>query len=129
MQLFLAVFAAITISALPDYSADKAVSKRTLVVLFGPRTATVLAIGSAILAVLSASLLLTNGYLRWSGAVLLAITVPYAVLLSVSLLTVIRKRLFDRRIDGVMRLALLFIFWFSFIPLLGVLWIVLHRII
>ncbi len=127
VPLFLAVFAAITISALPDYSADKAVSKRTLAVLFGPRPASVLALVSTVLAASSSGLLLTHGYLRGAGTVLLAITVPHAVMLCVSLLTVIRRRLFDCRIDGIMRLALLFILWFGLIPLLGILWIVLHR--
>jgi 1,4-dihydroxy-2-naphthoate polyprenyltransferase len=127
MPLFLAVFAAITISALPDYSADKAVSKRTLAVLFGPRNASALAVVSTIFAASSNGLLLTNGYLRSAGTVLLAITVPHAAVLGVSLLTVIRRPLFDRRIDGIMRLALLFILWFGLIPLFGILWIVLHR--
>lgn len=127
LPLFLAVFAAITISALPDYSADKAVSKRTLAVLFGPYTATVLAIVSTVLAASSAGLFLTHGYLRGSGVLLLAISVPHAMLLGVSLLSVIRRHLFDQRIDGVMRLTLLFILWFGLVPLLGIQWIVLHR--
>ncbi len=127
LPLFFAVFSAITISALPDYSADKAVSKRTLTVLFGPPTATVLAMVSALLAASSAGLFLMRDYLRLSGALLLAIAVPHALLLCHSLLTVIRKRLFDQRIDGVMRLALMFILWFGLIPLLGILWMVLQR--
>jgi len=127
VPLFLSVFTAITISALPDYSADKAVSKRTLAVLLGPRTATVLAIVATVLAALSTGLALTHGSLRKSGVVLLAISIPHAVLLSFFLLNVIKRRLFDCRIDGVMRLALTFILWFGLIPLLGIEWVVFHR--
>jgi len=127
LPLFFAVFAAVTISALPDYSADKAVSKKTITVHFGPRMATILAMSSAILAPLSASLFLMHDDLRVSGIILLAIAVPHTMFLVNSLLTVISKGLFDQRIDGVMRLALMFILWFGLIPLLGMLWLVLHR--
>jgi 1,4-dihydroxy-2-naphthoate octaprenyltransferase len=119
MPLFFAVFAAITLSALPDYQADKSVSKNTLAVHFGPRTAAVMAIVSVISAVVSTGILVLAGVLFWSGIALLVIAVPHAVILVRAVARVRAEQQFNKRIDSVMQLALSYILWFGLIPLLG----------
>ena len=122
IPLFFAVHAAITLSALPDYSADMAVSKKSIAVLFGPHVAAILAAFSVAIAVVSVAIIVFHTLPVGWGILLLASAVPHALILSVAIARVIKRRRFDCRLDGVMQLALFYILWFGLIPLVGLLW-------
>jgi 1,4-dihydroxy-2-naphthoate octaprenyltransferase len=122
LPLCFAVLPAIILSGLPDYSADTSVLKKTIVVLFGPRRGTIIAMVCAVLAVIFSAILTVTGVLTASGIALLAIAAPHALILLKVLIHVYNQELFDCRIDNVMRLALVYILWFGLVPLAGLLW-------
>lgn len=117
--LFFAVLPAIILSGVPDYDADRAAGKRTLVVKLGKRRA----IGAAMLstgiaAVVAVAWRLSGGAGGAYGPVVYAV-VPHAALL---LWRMDRQRRRDpTRIDGLMALALAYIVWFGAVPLAGLL--------
>ena len=76
-----AVLSAIILSGLPDYSADTSVLKKTIVVLFGPRRGTIIAMVCVVLSVIFSAILTVTGVLTASGIALLAITAPHALIL------------------------------------------------
>jgi len=120
--LFFAVLGAITLSAVPDTSADASVSKKTLSVVLGPRAAVVVALLAAIVAALLAGLFALLGVVPGpAGLVLTAVASVNAVVLCVVVFRLIRSAQFDRRIDLAMKLALTHIIWFGLIPLLALL--------
>lgn len=118
VPLFFAILAAILLAALPDYGADIAASKRTFAVIFGPRKATLAAMFCVLMATLSAGALLLFKILPTSGVVLMMVCIPHALILLKVMVKVVRQHLFDCRIDRVMQMALSYIIWFGFIPLL-----------
>ncbi len=117
VPLFFAILPAITLSGIPDYSADRAAGKGTIAVRLGPRIAVRLAQATTAVAAATAVVLLPRlidaGVL---DAVLLLI-VPYAILQVVLLERYLQRRLEPRRIDGLMALALTYIVFFVAIPL------------
>jgi 1,4-dihydroxy-2-naphthoate octaprenyltransferase len=119
LPLFLATLAAITLSALPDHDADRAVAKRTLAVLLGPRRAAWAAMGFAAAAALCGLLWQRWGiYGGWSGlAVFLA--APHGLLLIRAVRRHLRRGAPCAPIDGIMALALTYLLWFGLIPLAG----------
>jgi len=121
IPLFFAVHAAITLSALPDYSADKAVSKKSIAVLFGPPVAAKVAMFSVASAVVSAAILVFHTLTVGWGILLLAVAIPHALILSAVIVRVITRQRFDCRLDGEMQLALSYIIWFGLIPLVSLL--------
>jgi 1,4-dihydroxy-2-naphthoate octaprenyltransferase len=119
LPICFAVLPAITLSGLPDYSADAAVSKKTIMVLFGPRRGIIIAMCCVALAPICSAILTITGILSLSGVVLLAIVIPHAMILLMALVHLYNQELFDCRIDKVMQLALAYILWFGLIPLVG----------
>jgi len=117
VPLFFAVLAAIVLAGLPDGSADSAASKRTVVVLFGPRTAVVIASCSVGMAALSGFLVYYLEVGRWALAAAVALLVTHASVLGVLLSRLYKSGSYDRRIDGIMALALGYIVWFGVVPL------------
>jgi len=117
VPLFFAVLPAIVLAGIPDYDADKAAGKKTLVVIFGKRR--------AVLAALICTLLATVSALTWhifgldAGIYGMAVylVVPHAVLLSWRLIGYVRRKPMSARIDALMAVALTFIIWFGGIPL------------
>jgi 1,4-dihydroxy-2-naphthoate polyprenyltransferase len=120
IPLFWAVLAANTLAGLPDWEADKAVSKRSLAVIFGPATALVMAMFFCGLALLS---WLIMGYFR-----LIPISSNYWIIPvfihSSLLLFFLGRRLAAKRITGMMNdvlgLSLSYIVWFGLLPLLAI---------
>ena len=114
--LFFAVLSAITLSGIPDHRADKAVAKRTLSVIFGPKNACFLAIVFAVMALLAVA-----PFHRFqpegSQNLLVLIAIPHCSLLVIAIAGLIRSANYDRRINGIMQLALSYIIWFGIIPL------------
>lgn len=114
LPLFLAVFAAMLLAAIPDIAADRAAGKRTLAVRWGARAVSWLAAlvcaGAAVLAIALANL----GWPAWTGSVY--ILPVHAGLLAVLL---VRRGTRAGRIDAVLWAALTYILWFVAIPLVN----------
>src|SRR3569623_1318611 len=121
IPLFLATLPAITLSAIPDYDADKAVGKGTLAVRLGMRNAAVVAGVSALLASFTGLALLHLGYVQSTLGYLLYFTVPHAVWLVRARRRYVRDGAGCRKIDGLMTLSLTFVLWFGLIPLIDLL--------
>jgi len=119
MPLFLATLAAITLSALPDHEADRAVTKRTLAVLLGRRGAAWAAVGFAATAALGGVLWQLCGIFSGLSGVAIFLAIPHALLLIRAILRYLRRGAPCERIDGIMVLALTYLLWFGIIPLVG----------
>ncbi|MDY6951607.1 MAG: prenyltransferase [Thermodesulfobacteriota bacterium] len=117
VPLFFAVLAAITLAGVPDHRADKRASKNTFSVLFGEKTACLLAVTFAAFAVAAGALLWHFQMLGRSGGLLVLITTPHYIVLLVATFLLIKSGKYDRRIDGIMGIALSYIIWFGIIPL------------
>ncbi|WP_243302183.1 NAD(P)H-dependent oxidoreductase [Geothrix oryzisoli] len=117
VPLFFATLAAITLSALPDHEADRAVSKQTLAVLLGRRGAAWAALGFTVAAAVSGVVWqqvgLFGGISGW--AVFLAI--PHGFLLARAIRKYLRRGAPCERVNGLMLLALTYLLWFGLIPL------------
>jgi putative NADPH-quinone reductase/1,4-dihydroxy-2-naphthoate octaprenyltransferase len=119
IPLFFAILPAITLSGIPDYSADAAVGKGTIAVRLGPRVATRVAQAMTAAAAITAVVLLPRLVgMDALGAILLVI-VPYAILQVVVLERYLKHRSEPRRIDGLMAMSLTYVLWFVAIPLWG----------
>lgn len=121
IPLFLATLPAIILAGIPDRLADKAVSKKVMAVLWGPRDAVLLASFFVCLASLSGLLLRYFQIIRGSSSKLILVAVPHGIILLVALFKLIRSGNYDRRIDGIMALALSYMIWFGLIPLISLL--------
>lgn len=122
IPLFLATLAAIILAGIPDRLADKEVSKKGVAVLWGPREAVFLASLFACLASLSGVLLGHFRILPGSPGKWIWGAVPHGIILLLALFKFIRSDNYDRRIDGIMALALSYIIWFGLIPFISFLW-------
>jgi 1,4-dihydroxy-2-naphthoate octaprenyltransferase len=119
IPLFLATLAAIILSGIPDRLADKEVSKKVIAVLWGPRKAVLLASFFVCLASLSGVLLSYLQIIHGPSSKWTWVAIPHGILLLLALFKLIRSGNYDRRIDGIMVLALSFIIWFGLIPLIS----------
>jgi 1,4-dihydroxy-2-naphthoate polyprenyltransferase len=119
IPLFFAILPAITLSGIPDYSADRAVGKGTIAVRLGPRAAVRVAQAATGVAALMAVALLPGLIGPDALAAVVLLIVPYAIAQVVVLERYLRRRCEPRRIDGLMAMALTFILWFVAIPLWG----------
>jgi len=117
--LFFAVLAAITLAGVPDQHADKRAFKKTLSVVFGEQTACLLAVVFATLAVVIGTLVWHFQVLGNSGGLLVLMATPHWALLLIAIFVLVKSRDYDRRIDGVLQIALLYIVWFGMIPLVN----------
>ena len=117
MPLFVAVLPAIILSGIPDYEADRAAGKKTLVVIFGKRWAVRAALTCILLATVSAVAWHLLGLDTGGYGMAVYLVLPHAVLLSWRLIGYLRRKPMAARIDALMALALTFILWFGVIPL------------
>ena len=117
LPLLFATLAAITLSALPDHEADTTVSKRTLAVLLGRRSAAWAAAGFTAAAALCAVVWRWTGLYGGlsGGAVFLAL--PHGLGLVWAIRRYLARGAPCERIDGLMVLALTYLLWFGLIPL------------
>jgi 1,4-dihydroxy-2-naphthoate octaprenyltransferase len=115
--LFFAVLAAITLAGVPDQHADKRAFKKTLSVVFGEQTACLLAVVFATLAVIIGTLVWHFQVLGNSGGLLVVMATPHWALLLLAVFLLVKSGNYDRRIDGIMQIALSYILWFGMIPL------------
>jgi 1,4-dihydroxy-2-naphthoate octaprenyltransferase len=119
IPLFFATLPAIILAGIPDRLADKEVSKKVIAVLWGPREAVLLAAFFACLASLSGFLLWYFQVIRGSSSRIILAAVPHGIILLIALFKFIQSGNYDRRIDGIMALALSYIIWFGLIPLIS----------
>ncbi|MDY6989938.1 MAG: prenyltransferase [Thermodesulfobacteriota bacterium] len=119
IPLFFAVLAAITLAGVPDHRADKRAFKNTFSVLFGEQTACLLALTFATLAVAAGTLLWYFQALGRLGHLLVLITTPHWIILLMATSLLVKSASYDRRIDGIMGIALSYIIWFGIIPLVA----------
>ena len=119
IALFFAVLAAITLAGIPDHVADWKSGKITLSVLLGQRAACYCATTFSTAALIAAVILWDAPILGRRGLwVLAGITVHWALLVT-ALFRFVQSQDYDRRIDGIMELALTFILWFGIPPLIA----------
>ena len=128
VPLFLSMLPAVILTGIPDRLADQFAGKRTLTVILGPARAAKLASWLASLALFAA--LFQWGYPHigrtFIAGVLLAL--PNAILLLSALSSLVRSNHFDRRIDGILVLSLVYVLWFGLIPLASLVkWLLLLR--
>lgn len=121
VPLFLATLPAITLSAIPDHDADKAVGKGTFAVRLGPRNAAVFAGATAVLAALTAIGLLLLGYITSPVGYLLYLTLPHAYWLVQGIRRYLDEGGACRKVDGLMARSLTFVLWFGLVPLIDLL--------
>ncbi len=121
VPLFFATLAAITLSAIPDYDADKAVSKKTLAVVLGTRRAAWAAMGFVTAAAVTGVLWQRLGLYGGLSGYAVYLTLPHAMRLLYVIGAYLKQGAPCMRINNIMVLALTYIMWFGVIPLLGLL--------
>jgi len=119
VPLFFAILPAITLSGIPDYSADYAVGKGTIAVRLGPRVAVRVAQATTAVAAVMAVALLPRLIGVSTLAAIMLLIVPHAIAQVMVLERYLRHRYEPRRIDGLMVMALTYVLWFVGIPLSG----------
>jgi len=122
LPAFFAVLSANTLAGIPDRSADLTVGKRSYSVVFGARSAAVIAMTAALAAALAGVWLWASGTVDGRIGLAFFATVPHALALVAALVRFVRSGSHDRRIDPIMINALNFIVWFGLIPLVYYLW-------
>jgi 1,4-dihydroxy-2-naphthoate octaprenyltransferase len=118
VPMCLAVLPSIILSGIPDYHADKAVSKRTLAVRLGKKGAAVLAIGFTILAAIAAVTFHLFNILPGAYGNMIYAVVPHAAFLFWLLTRYIKNSSPSSRIDYLMIASLTYLIWFALIPLI-----------
>ncbi len=114
--LFFAVLGAISLSSLPDYNADKSVGKKTIAVTLGLHNAAIMSIGFIIIAAISAIIF---SYFKIITYHISFIVIPHSLILGVVISRFIKAGNYNRKINGIMQLALLYILWFGIFPLVS----------
>jgi 1,4-dihydroxy-2-naphthoate octaprenyltransferase len=117
LPLLFATLAAIVLSGIPDHDADRAVGKRTLAVLLGPRGAALAALGCAAGALVCAAVWYGWGLYGGRSGDGLLLALPHGLGLVWAIGRFLRRGAPCTRIDGLMVLALTYILWFGLIPL------------
>ncbi len=117
--LFFAVLGAISLSSLPDYNADKSVGKKTIAVTLGPKLAAIMSISFIAMAAFSAIIF---SYFRIITYHLSFIVIPHSLILGVAISRFIKTGNYNRKINGIMQLALSYIIWFGIVPLVSLLY-------
>jgi len=112
IPLFLAILPSIILAGIPDYESDLAFSKKTLAAILGPKKAAFLAVSFAFAAAASGLALRWVGVLAGPAGHAIFITVPHAVFLGVAI-----RGFRKRKIDTVIKHALIYILWFCVVPL------------
>ncbi|MFC2170061.1 prenyltransferase [Acidobacteriota bacterium] len=119
IPMFFAMLAAITLSGVPDTFADRAVSKRTWAVIFGPRRATLISAFFVSLAALVFILGYFLSLIHFFPAIFIPVVLFHAFFLLYALFKLWRSNSFNKKINGIMALALFYVPWFGLIPFLS----------
>lgn len=120
IPLFLAIVPAIILAGIPDYRADLIHRKKTVAVRFGKRPALFIALAFTALSILiTVFWCLLPGIGDLYGTAVYFI-IPHGVLLIYMILRMTTRPVIPSRIDLLMALSLLYIFWFGLFPLLHI---------
>ena len=119
IPLFFAIIAAIVLAGLPDRLADDGVAKKTVAVMFGPRSAIAISMLFVVFAFLAALALVHFQVIRLSPILWNLLVLPHGLILLYALFRLLKSGLYDRRIDGVMVLSLTYILWFGLLPFIA----------
>lgn len=117
LPLLLSIIPAIILSGIPDYEADKAANKKTIPVRVGKNAAAFIALAFVLAATCVAVFLHVFGWLPHAFGNVIYLTLPHALYLSYLIFRFIRLKNKPSKIDGLMVVSLLYIFWFGIIPL------------
>ncbi|MFP4229367.1 MAG: NAD(P)H-dependent oxidoreductase [Salinivenus sp.] len=117
VPFFLAVLPAILLAGIPDYEADRAAGKETLVVKVGPRPALLLAMACTVLAGLTGVAWHLLGWAHGAYSSFIYLSLPHAALLLYMLYDYRRHFECPKRIDRFIAVALAYILWFGGVPL------------
>jgi 4-hydroxybenzoate polyprenyltransferase len=118
LPLFFATLAPITLSGIPDFKADRRVSKKTIAHIFGPSKAAILSLCFISAAAAAGIMLLYLGVLGGLIGWVVYIAIPHCIIIWFAVLKLIKSGDYDRRINSIMALSLTYIIWFGLIPLL-----------
>jgi 1,4-dihydroxy-2-naphthoate octaprenyltransferase len=121
IPLFLATLTAGAIGSLPDYHADMQVSRKRFAVIFGPRLTASMSLGLIALTAVSGLLLWYSKILTGPGSIVIFVVIPYSLLLSKGVLTLLQTGDYERDIEGTFQLAIFNIMLFGAIPLVSLL--------
>jgi 1,4-dihydroxy-2-naphthoate octaprenyltransferase len=122
IPLFLATLTAGAIGSLPDYHADRQVSRKRFAVLFGPRLTAVVSLGLIALTALSGVSLWYFRILTGPGSIVIFVVIPFSLILGKGMLTLLQTGDYERNIEGIFQLAIFNILLFGLIPLVSLLW-------
>lgn len=117
VPLFLGVLPAILLAGVPDYEADRAASKTTLVVMLGRKASLWLAMGLVLLSAAVGVLWESFGIAGGAFQGLSLFVLPHAALLLVMLYRQVCRESLPERIDRLLAVALAYILWFGLVPL------------
>lgn len=117
VPFFLAVLPAIVLAGLPDYEADRAAGKETLVVKMGPRRALLLAMICTVLAGLAGAIWHLLGWAHGAYNSLIYLGLLHGAVLLWMLYDYWQRHEPPERIDRLLAMALAYIIWFGAIPL------------
>ncbi len=117
VPFFLAVLPAILLAGIPDYEADRAAGKETLVVKMGPRPVLLLAMGCTALAGLTGVAWHLLGWAHGAYSALIYLSLPHGAMLLWLLYDYWQHFERPERIDRLIALALAYILWFGAVPL------------
>ena len=112
---FFAILGAISLQGIPDYNADKRAMKKTLAVILGPKKAAIWSMCAMFLAAISALIL---SFFNITGFQIMFFVAPHALILEIAVFKLIKSGNYNKRINGIMKLALSYILWFGIIPLI-----------
>jgi len=120
IPLFLAIVPAIILAGIPDYRADLVHRKKTIVVRFGKRTGLFIALIFILLSILVTLFWCQLPEIGDLYHVAVFFILPHGLLLTYMILRLILRPIIPARIDLLMALSLLYIFWFGLFPLLHI---------
>ncbi|MDM1047660.1 NAD(P)H-dependent oxidoreductase [Sphingobacterium hotanense] len=116
IPLFFSIIPAIIMAGVPDYEADKAANKGTLVVRLGKTGGTYLAGLFVLMSSISVALLNQIDLIKDAYGNFIYLAAVHGGFLLLMFLNFIRKRNKPDRIDGMMAIALMYILWFALVP-------------
>lgn len=121
LPLFLSILPSIIMAGIPDFEADKMVSKRTIAVMLGKETAAKMAIAFAWLAIASVFVIQLFIFPGIPFTGLIWLIIPHAVLITVLVNKFLHKVSSQHRVDLLMVATLTYLLWFGLVPLLNLL--------
>lgn len=122
IPMFLAALIAGAIGSIPDYRADIEVSRKRFAVLFGPRLTAIISLCLISFTAVSGVLLWYFKILTGPGSITVVVVIPYSLILSLAVIKMIKTDDYERTINRIFQLVILYALSFGLILLLSLLW-------